>query len=170
MTDDPAGPDPRDRPPESRSGDDTTPSSERIHRQNVIGGAGHAEPFDWGAIATGAALTLLFAVPADLVKRDLSRGSSWNGLFFGIVLVAFGLGGAVAGRTSERRYLTVGAVTGLVAVVAYLVVGLLARVATGTHVNVTSLVFTALLGMCCGMLGADVGARWRRRHAPGAAS
>lgn len=132
--------------------------------------ADRAEPFDWAAITTGAALTLLFAVPADLVKRNLSSGSSWNGLFFAIVLAAFGLGGAVAGRTSQRRYLTVGAVTGLVAITVYLVVGLLARAANGTHVQVTSLVFTALLGMCCGMLGADVGARWRRRHAQGAAS
>ncbi len=132
--------------------------------------SGNGEPFDWAAITTGAALTLLFAVPADLVKRNLSSGSSWNGLFFAIVLAAFGLGGAVAGRTSQRRYLTVGAVTGLVAITVYLVVGLLARAANGTHVQVTSLVFTALLGMCCGMLGADVGARWRRRHAQGAAS
>ncbi len=165
MTDDPHRPDPRDRPGDSRSGDDAAPSREPDRGQNSA-----AEPFDWAAITTGAALTLLFAVPADLVKRDLSSGSSWNGLFFAIVLAAFGVGGAVAGRTSTRRYLTVGAVTGLAAVVAYLVVGLLARVATGTHVNVTSLVFTALLGMCCGMLGADVGARWRRRHAQGAAS
>ena len=127
------------------------------------------EPFDRAAIITGAALTLLFAIPADLVKRDLSSGSSWNGLFFAIVLVAFGLGGAVAGRTSERRYLTVGAVTGLVAVTAFVAVGLLARVATRSGVNLASLVFTALLGMCCGMLGADVGARWRRRHAQGTA-
>ena len=37
-----------------------------------------------------------FAVPADLVTRD-SSGSSWNGLFFAVVLVGFGLGGAVAG-------------------------------------------------------------------------
>jgi putative membrane protein (TIGR04086 family) len=138
---------------------------------STSGGPGPgAEPFDWAAIATGAALTLLFAVPADLVKRDLSSGSSWNGLFFAIVLGAFGLGGAVAGRTSQRRYLTVGAVTGLGAIAIYLVVGLAARAATGTDVRVTSLVFTALLGMCCGMLGADIGARWRRRHAQGAAS
>jgi putative membrane protein (TIGR04086 family) len=127
------------------------------------------EAFDWPAIMTGAALTLLFAVPADLVKRDLSQGSSWNGLFFAVVLIAFGLGGAVAGRSSSSRYLTVGAVTGLVAVAIFVAVGLVARLVTGTHVNLTSLVFTGLLGMCCGMLGADVGARWHRRRAEGAA-
>lgn len=126
--------------------------------------------YDWGAICTGAALTLLFAIPADLVKRNLSDGSSWNGLFFAIVLVAFGLGGAVAGRTSERRYLTVGAITGLLSVAVYLVVGVAARSASGRSIPVTSLVFTGLLGTCCGMLGADVRARWHRRHAEGAAS
>jgi hypothetical protein len=75
----------------------------------------------------------------------------------------------VAGRTSERRYLTVGAVTGLVSVAVYLVVGIAARSASGGSVPVGSLVFTGLLGTCCGMLGADVGARWRRRHTEGAA-
>ncbi len=142
---------------------DATPEPDRSE-------PGRAEPLDWAAIGTGAALTLVFAIPADLVKRDLTSGSSWNGLFFAVVLLAFGLGGAVAGRTSERRYLTVGAVTGLVSVGAFLAVGLVARLATGSGVNVTSLVFTALLGMCCGMLGADVAARRRRRHAPGALS
>jgi len=127
------------------------------------------ERFDWPAILTGAAVTLLFAVPADLVKRDLSQGSSWNGLFFAIVLVAFGIGGAVAGRSSSSRYLTVGAITGLVAVAIFVAVGLVARLITGAHVNLTSLVFTGLLGMCCGMLGADVGARWHRRRTEGAA-
>jgi hypothetical protein len=36
-------------------------------------------------------------------------------------------------------------------------------------VRIASLVFTALLGMCCGMLGAEIGARWRRRHESAAA-
>jgi len=155
--------------PSDDSGVEFHPSRGADRRQ-TSGNALPAEAFDRVAIITGAAVTLLFAIPADLAKRDVSNGSSWNGLFFAVVLLAFGLGGAVAGRTSERRYLTVGAVTGLVAVVAYLVVGLLARVATGDAVRWSSLIFTALLGMCCGMLGADVGARWRRRHAQGAAS
>ncbi len=128
-----------------------------------------AVSLDQRAVIGGAAVTLVIAVPAGFAERVPPDGSSWKGLLFAIVLVGFGVGGAVAGRSSAQRYLTAGAAAGLVAVVGYLLIGIVAHLATGDSVRVASLVFTALLGMCCGMLGAEIGARWRRRRESAAA-
>ena len=51
---------------------------------------------------------------------------------------------------------------GRCAVAVFLVVAVIARAASGDKIEIVSLVFTALLGTCCGMLGANVG-DWRRR-------
>jgi hypothetical protein len=123
---------------------------------------------DSRAVGTGAIVALLITVPAGFVGGATSPNSSWHGLTIALALIGFGVGGAIAGRSSTQRYLTAGAAAGFVAVVAYLVIGIVARQVTDHHDQqtslVASLVFTTLLAMCCGMVGAELGSRWRRRH------
>jgi hypothetical protein len=117
--------------------------------------------FDLPSIGLGALVALAIVVPCGLVIRGAGSGSA--GLLFLGVVIGFGLGGAIAGRHSRDRYLTHGAIAGLVAVAAYLLIGLADHVASGRSIRVVALIFTALLGVCCGMLGAGIGDRRQRR-------
>ena len=116
---------------------------------------------DWRSIGLGVVVALVIVVLCDLARIGADTNSSGI-LFLGIV-IGFGLGGAIAARHSRDRYLTHGAVAGAISVAVFLLVALVARLASGDPIEVVSLVFTALLGTCCGMLGANVG-DWRRRR------
>ncbi len=133
---------------------------------DATGGRRDPGELDLRSIGLGALVALAIVVPCGFVIRGAGTGSA--GLLFLGVVIGFGLGGAVAGRTSRTRYLTQGAASGLVAVSAYIAIGLLDHVASGRSIRVVALVFTALLGTCCGMLGASIGDRRQRR--PDAAS
>jgi hypothetical protein len=126
---------------------------------------GHS--LDWPSIATGAAVALAIVVVCGIAIHGASAGSA-GVLFLGVV-IGFGLGGAIAGRHSPDRYNTHGAAAGAISVAAYLVIALAVHAATGRKISVVALVFTALLGTCCGMLGANVG-DWRRRKREDAAA
>jgi hypothetical protein len=117
---------------------------------------------DLRSIGLGALVALAVVVPCGYALRGADTGSS--GLLFLGVVIGFGLGGVVAGRGSTDRYLTHGAASGFVAVIVYLVIGLAAHAATGRAIRPVAVVFTGLLGMCCGMLGASVGDRVRRKR------
>jgi len=117
---------------------------------------------DLGSIGLGALVALAVVIPCGYALRGADTGSS--GLLFLGVVIGFGLGGVVAGRHSRDRYLTHGAASGLAAVVVYLAIGLVAHAATGRAVRPVAVAFTGLLGICCGMLGASVGDRIRRRR------
>ena len=118
---------------------------------------------DLRSIGLGALVALVVAVPCGYALQGADTGSS--GLLFLGVVIGFGLGGAVAGRNSTDRYLTHGAASGLVAVIVYLVIGLVAHAASGRAIRPVAIIFTGLLGICCGMLGASVGDRVRRKRA-----
>jgi hypothetical protein len=124
--------------------------------------AGGSSVLDWGDIAKGAALAVVIVIPFAYSIRGATSGTA-SILFLG-VLLGFGIGGAVAGRHSTDRYLSHGAIAGALAVVAYLAIAVVDHALTGRAIRVPALVFTALLGACCGMLGANLG-DWRRRRA-----
>jgi hypothetical protein len=119
-----------------------------------------AAGLDWRSIATGALVATVIVLLFGYARRG--AGASTAGILFLGVLLGFGVGGAVAGRHSTDRYLSHGAIAGALASAAYLVVAVIDHVATGREISVAALIFTALLGACCGMLGANIG-DWRRR-------
>ena len=118
------------------------------------------EGLDWHSIGIGALVALVIVIPCAYAIHGASPGQA--GILFLGVLIGFGVGGAIAGRNSRDRYLTHGAVAGALSVAVYLVVALVVHAATDDVIRIPALVFTALLGACCGMLGANLGA-WRRR-------
>jgi hypothetical protein len=123
---------------------------------------------DLRAVLRGAGAALLLAVPAGFGQRAVSDGSSLKSLLFVIILVGFGWGGAVAAKAGVAgRGLTHGTVAGVVAVAGYLTIGVVARLVTATSVNAIALAFTALLGVSCAIVGAELGERRRRRPVPG---
>jgi putative membrane protein (TIGR04086 family) len=115
---------------------------------------------DWPSIGLGVVVALVIVVLCDIAKVGADSNSA--GLLFLGIVIGFGVGGAIAGRHSRDRYLTHGAVAGAISVAVFLVVAVVAHASSGDRIEVVSLVFTALLGTCCGMLGANVG-DWRRR-------
>ena len=121
---------------------------------------------DVTAVLRGGAAALVIVVPAAIGQRIASEGSSLKGLLFLIVLIGFGWGGAVAAKAAPPgRALTNGGLAGLAAVLAYLVIAVVVRLATDSPVDAVPLAFTAFLGVSCGILGAELGER-RRRRAP----
>lgn len=55
-----------------------------------------------GAIARGAAVTTVFAVPAGIVQNLIDRESSLSFALFLVVVLALGVGGWVAGQRGPR--------------------------------------------------------------------
>jgi hypothetical protein len=94
---------------------------------------------DRAAVGRGALVALVVTVPAGFAERAVAEGS--KGLVFLIILVGFGAG------------------------LVYLAIGIVAHVATGDSIGIGALVFTGLLAMCCGALGAELGHRWHARRA-----
>lgn len=113
---------------------------------------------------TGAAL--LIAVPAGFASRAVGSTSSLKGLLLLVILGGFAFGGAVAAKAAPAdRPLTHGAATGAAAAAAYLVILVVARLAMGDPIAAISLAFVALIGVSCGILGAELGHRRRSRAA-----
>ena len=122
--------------------------------------SGPGAGLDWPSIGLGVVVALVIVTLCDIAKIGADSNSA--GLLFLGIVIGFGVGGAIAGRHSRDRYLTHGAVAGALSVAVFLVVAVIARRSGGDDIQIVSLVFTALLGTCCGMLGANVG-DWRRR-------
>ena len=79
------------------------------------------------------------------------------------MLLGFGWGGAVAAKAGPaERPLTTGTFSGIVAVVAYVAIGVIAHLVRSESIGAVSLAFTALLGVSCAILGAELGERRRR--------
>ena len=124
------------------------------------------QPLDLPAVLRGAGAALIVAVPAGFAQRAVDNGSSPWGLLFLVILVGFALGGAVAAKFDPtNRALLHGLVAGFVAVVGYLLIGIVARAASGSEIKPISLAFTTLLGVSCALVGAELGDRRRRNRA-----
>jgi hypothetical protein len=118
------------------------------------------------AALRGAAAALIVAVPAGFAQRAVNSGTSPWGLLFLIILVGFAWGGAVAAKAdTSNRALLHGLVAGLLATAGYLIIGIVARAASGSEIKPISLAFTALLGVSCALVGAELGDRRRRQRA-----
>ena len=114
------------------------------------------------AIRAGAAVCLVVTVPAAVAQAILADGdggeqSRWVYLTLSAIVVAYLVGGAVAGRTAAAAPMINGAAA---AVAAFAVVQLVAgviRVTGGNGINPLALVFNALLAASIGTVGAGIG-------------
>jgi putative membrane protein (TIGR04086 family) len=112
---------------------------------------------DPAAVGRGVGVALAVAVPA-VVVQNVATGSL-RSLAFLVSLAGFGLGGYVAGGRQPTRALTHGGVTGLVAGVTVLLVGIVRRTAAGEEVAWLSQPFLALLTLSSGLIGGYVAFR-----------
>lgn len=121
--------------------------------------------WDTPAIRSGAAIALVLAIP-------LWIGASWasereslglaSALSLGS-LVAFGLGATVAAwRQTLRLPLAHGLVTSIGTYVAVQVVVSAYRLATGTSINLFTIMFFVTLAALAGLVGGVIGLRLRR--------
>lgn len=121
-------------------------------------------------VLIGAVVALVIAVPPAVLAqvqsdRDALEGSNWVLLLFGVVLVAFMVGGGVASRRGPTNALVNGAAA---AILAYAVVqgyGVIRRLGDGEEVRWVGIVFAALLAASCGTVGAVI-ATIRDRNTP----
>ncbi len=117
----------------------------------------------------GALMTLLIAVPAAVVTAWLSDDgatdeSNWTLLALLAIVVAYLLGGALAGRAEPLAPFINGAAATLLAFVVIQFVGIVLRLFRGDDVNLVALVFNGLLAASFGTFGAWFGARWAARY------
>ena len=123
-------------------------------------------PIDRAAVLRGTGAALILAVPAGFASRAVGPTSSLKGLLLIVILGGFAWGGAVAAKAAPaNRPLTHGAATGAAAAAIYLVILVVARLALGDPIAAISLAFVALIGVSCGILGAELSHRRRRSPA-----
>ena len=130
---------------------------------------------NWTVIRNAAAVGLGVIVPLSILASLLfDTPRSWlNWLFFGAVILGFGLAGIVAGWTHHHAPLLHGGVAAMIVFVVAQTLAALVRVlpddslsgaeAGGDRIRLTPLVFTALIALCCGVAGA-LGGDWMRRR------
>ena len=134
------------------------------------------------AVTAGAVACLIITAPAAVIQASLSDGSgadqsNWVYLTLLAIVVAYLLGGAVAGRVASagrnRSPVAGGVVTeapmingAAATVTAFAVVqfvGAVVRIAGGDGINPLALVFNALLAAAIGTVGAGIGAHLSNR-------
>jgi hypothetical protein len=113
---------------------------------------------DLTAVGRGVGIALVIAVPA-IVVQNITAAGSLRSFAFLVSLAGFGAGGYVAGGAHPPRALTHGGVTGLVAGVLVLLVGIVRRTAAGEPVAWLSQPFLALLALSSGLIGGYVAFR-----------
>ncbi len=117
----------------------------------------------------GAMMTLLIAVPAAIVTAWLSDDgatdeSNWTLLALLAIVIAYLLGGALAGRAVPTAPFVNGAAATLLAFVIVQGVAIVLRLGRGDDINLVALLFNGMLAASFGTFGADFGARWAARH------
>lgn len=117
------------------------------------------------AVLTGALWCLALAVPAAVVQGVLADDdtgtdqSAWVFVALLAIVVAYLLGGAMAGRRALDAPFVNGAAAAFSAFAVVQVVGIIVRVVRGDGVSPVALVFNALLAASIGTVGAWFGAR-----------
>lgn len=121
------------------------------------------------AVARGAAMGLVVAVPAALVNVVLGaqhpKPQAAINLSFLVVLVGFAVGGFAAGLEAPERPTAHGVRAALVAFVAVEVVAILGRLDRGDPISPIGIVFVGLLAAGAGWVGARLGGLRRARRA-----
>jgi putative membrane protein (TIGR04086 family) len=107
---------------------------------------------DWGAIARGAGVGFLVALPAAIVQTVTGAGSL-KSLAFLVTLVGFALGGYVAARPRPTQALTHGGLAGLVAGIGIAIVSIVRRSAAGEAISWLSYPLQTLLAVSSGLVG-----------------
>ena len=122
---------------------------------------------DSNAVLAGTILCLLVAVPAAVLQGFLADDdagtdqSAWVYVALAVIVVAYLLGGALAGRAVPTAPFVNGAAATTLAFVVVQGVGAVVRVARGDEFpSLVGIVFNALLAASIGALGAGFGARW----------
>ncbi|MCB0977540.1 MAG: TIGR04086 family membrane protein [Acidimicrobiales bacterium] len=114
-------------------------------------------------VMRGAASALVVGVIAALANVVLAaqdpKPAGWLNLTFLALVVAFFLGGVVAGREAPHDSARHGAAAGFVAFLPVEAIGLLGRSDRGEPIQLGSIIFLGLLAAVAGTLGALVGAR-----------
>jgi len=110
-------------------------------------------------------MCLVIAVPAVIVISVLTDNgnddpSNWVFLALIAVVMAYLLGGALAGRAVPTAPFTNGAAATLLAFVLIQVLFIALRLARGDDVNIIALIFNGMLAASFGTFGAWFGARW----------
>lgn len=121
------------------------------------------------AVARGAALALLLAVPAALANvmlaaQDPQPGWALN-LTLLIMLVGFVGGGFGAGYEASTEAARHGALAALAAFVLVQVIGTLGRLDRGDDVSLGAIIFLGLLAACAGTIGGLGASRRKVRRA-----
>lgn len=109
-------------------------------------------------------MCLVIAVPAVAVSSLLSDDTStdqsnWTFLALLAIVIAYLLGGALAGRAMPTSPFTNGAAATLLAFAIVQIVGIVLRLSRGDDINLIALVFNGLLAASLGTFGAWFGAR-----------
>ena len=138
-----------------------------LSRPSVTGSIRSMGSLDWRVVSAGALLAALIAVPAALISRGsgVDEDSPWMPLFFGIVLIGFALGGALAARAATHLPLTHAAAGAFMAFAVVQVVGIIRRLIVGDDINLASIVFAGLLSLSAGMVGGLIALRVKQRQA-----
>jgi len=113
----------------------------------------------------GAMMCLVIAVPAVIVLSSLTDDgnddpSNWVFLPLIAVVIAYLLGGALAGRAVPTAPFINGAAATFLAFLLVQTLFVILRVARGDDVNIIALIFNGMLAACFGTFGAWFGARW----------
>ena len=118
---------------------------------------------DARAVATGAVVALLVAVPTIVISSvaDVDAGSNAVFVPFLVYLAGLVAGGWRAGRLQPDAPLSNGGVAALAAYAALAVVASIIRVASDRSLDVVSLAFNGFLAGSAGILGGLI-AGWRR--------
>ena len=116
-----------------------------------------------GAIGAGAVLAIVIALPAALVGEAAADGdddpSAVVLLCFVVVLVAFVAGGYLAARRAADAPYSNGAVAALAGFALIQLGGVVANVLQDDPIHVASIVFSALLAIASGLVGALLATR-----------
>ena len=126
------------------------------------------------SVLTGAAVTIVLAVPPAVIglllsEDDTMEGSTWVPFLFAWIVLAFFLGGLVAARSQPHAPLAHGAIAALTAYGLVQGVGVIRHLVAGEDLSWLSIAFAAMLSSSIGTLGGIVanGLRARRsRVAP----
>lgn len=114
------------------------------------------------AIRAGAAVCLVVTVPAAVAQAVLADGeggeqSRWVYLTLSAIVVAYLVGGAVAGRIATAAPMINGAAATVAAFAVVQFAAAVVRIAGGDGINPLALVFNVLLAASIGTVGAGIG-------------